>query len=255
MVDPEGDVAEPLLEEARLHVDHRDGVVLRQGRRHQMFDVDLEQMRHRAILGARDPAEGRDGRRGLGPAEHDAERERRRDGVGIWIVLHQDQHARRGIEDPADPRHARPRDGAPELGLDETLQHAAARQHHGVADVRSGLAIVTEDDDRRHGRHRTDGRQHARTAQRRHRDEHRIMAGAEGTVIHGLAGEVAGHHFATLPHDGGACGCGGDDVDRREGRRGREQSAQKVVRADEDVPHGQVRSMNLERSITRPLLP
>ena len=65
---------------------------------------------------------------------------------------------------------------------------------------------------------------------------------------------IAGHRFATLPHDVGARGRGGDDVDRREGRRGREQSAQEVVRADENVPHGQVRSMNLERSITRPLL-
>jgi len=161
-----------------------------------MFDVDLEQMRHRAILGARDPAEGRDGRRGLGPTEHDAKREGRRDGVGVWVVLHQDQHARRGIEDPADPRHARPRDGAHELRLDEALQDAAARQHHGVADVRSRLAVVTEDDDRRR---RATARMAASTRGRATpaRDEHRIMAGAEGTVIHGLACEVAGHRFAT----------------------------------------------------------
>src|SRR5213592_1309319 len=108
----EVDLAERLLEEARLGVHHRDHVVLVDRVRLDLLDVDVQDAGHRPVLGTRDRAERGDGHRRLGPPEERPKREGRGDRVGVRVVLHHDEHPVGGREVAADPVRPAPCRGA-----------------------------------------------------------------------------------------------------------------------------------------------
>ena len=93
VVDDEVDLHEALLEEGGLDVHHGHPVEAMHLSRGDRLHVDVEDLAHGDVLGSGDGAEGADGRSRPVAAQQGPEGERGRDGVGVGIVLHQDENA------------------------------------------------------------------------------------------------------------------------------------------------------------------
>ncbi len=123
---------EALLQERRLHVHHGHPVELVEGLGADLLDLDVEDLAHGHVLGARDGAEGAEGGRHPGAAEQRLEGQRRGDGVGIGVVLHQDEDALVGGEVRPDSLGARPLGRPLERGLHDPLRERAPGNGHGA---------------------------------------------------------------------------------------------------------------------------
>jgi hypothetical protein len=83
VIDDQVDPVDQPAEVVRLHVDHRDPVVLVERLRRDRLDVDVEQVHHPQVLRPGDPLHRADDRRGLGAPQHVAQREAARHRVGV----------------------------------------------------------------------------------------------------------------------------------------------------------------------------
>ena len=146
----------------RLHVDHRDAVVLAQRLVRNRVDVDVEQIHHPEVLRPRHPLNRADDRRRLGAAQDVAQRQAAGHRVGIRIVVQHDQHAVGVAEIALVLLHARARQGAAEFGEQRPAEQLGHRQVGDVGEfgprVLMPLRADAEDVDERAARvaHRVD---------------------------------------------------------------------------------------------------
>ncbi len=84
----------------RLHVDHGDAIEARKLLGADDFHLDIQQVLHPQVLGARGALKGRDHRSLLRAAQHVAQREPAGHGVRVRVVVQQNQHAIRIAEEP-----------------------------------------------------------------------------------------------------------------------------------------------------------
>ena len=92
MVDDEVDAVEA-REIVRLHVDHADAIELLDGVLRDRLDVNVEQVGHADVFGARHTFERRDHGRRSGAMQHRAQREAAGHRIGVGLVVQQDQDA------------------------------------------------------------------------------------------------------------------------------------------------------------------
>ena len=137
VIDDEVDLVDHAAEIVRLHVDHRDPIVLLHRVGGQRLDVDVEQVRHPQILGPGDPLHRADDRRRLRAPQDVSEREAARHGVRIGIVVEHDQDALAVAEVALVLLHARPGHGARELGEQRPAEELG---HREIRDVRKFAA-------------------------------------------------------------------------------------------------------------------
>ena len=136
VIDDEIDAVET-GEVVRLNVDHADAVEVFDGVRRDRLDVDVEQVRHPDVLGARHPLERRDDGGRPGAVQNRAQREPAGHGVGVGLVVQQDEDAIGVGQVPLILLHPRARQRAAELGQQGRFEQFGQRQ---VRDVRELIA-------------------------------------------------------------------------------------------------------------------
>ena len=99
------------------------------------LDVDVEQVHHAEVLGARDAFERGNHGRGSCAVQHRAQRESARHRVGIGLVVEQDQDAVRVREIALVLLHAGARQRAAELGEQRRFEQLGQRQIGHVGKV------------------------------------------------------------------------------------------------------------------------
>ena len=135
---------------------------------------------------------------------------------------------------------ARPQRRALELGLDHAFGDRGGRQGggrgHGWIE---GARVVLQDDQRRLRGGRAQRLEDPLASCERHGDERRLPAVAERASVQRGVLEAPGHRGAAAPGDPRAQRAVLDDVERGLAlrRRAPQQAEEKIVRADQDVPH------------------
>jgi hypothetical protein len=121
----------------RLHVDHRDPLVLLDRLRRDRLDVDVEQVDHPHVLRPRDALDRPDDRGRLRPPQHVAQRQPARHRVWVGLVVQHDQHALGVAEVPLVLLHPRARQRSAEFGEQRTAEQL---RHREIRDVREFVA-------------------------------------------------------------------------------------------------------------------
>ena len=133
VIDDEIDAIDEAAEIVRLHVDHRDPVVLGHRRRRDGFDVDVEQVDHAHVLGPGHALNRADDRRRFRAPQDVAQRQAAGHRVGVRFVVQQDQHALGIAEIPLVLLHPGPRQRPAELRQQGTAEQF---RHREIRDVR-----------------------------------------------------------------------------------------------------------------------
>jgi hypothetical protein len=163
MIDDEIDLGQQAAEVVRLHVHGGDSVEALEVGRRDGLDLDVEQVGHAQVLGARHALQRPDDRGRARPSQHVAQREAGRQGVRVGFVVQEDEHAIGIGEVALVLLDAGPGERAPEFGREggreefgeievrdlghdraEILLGAAAMMGVGVQDVEQAAAGVAD---------------------------------------------------------------------------------------------------------------
>src|SRR5712691_6644071 len=188
VVDHQIHFVEVLLEERGLHVHHGYPVELVDAPGTDFLDVDLEDLAHGEVLGPGDGAKGTYRGGAAGAPEQNPEGQRRRDGVRVGIVLHEDQDAVRPLEVGTNALGAGPLAGAVHCRLDHPLAEHGER-YHGRA--WQGTVVVTHHEKWRLGDRRAHSRHDAPEALRPRGNDHRATTALERATDELGIGQVA----------------------------------------------------------------
>ncbi len=122
-----------------LHVNRGDALELREGLRGDGFDANVEEIRHSQVLWTGDALEGAENRCRPCAMEQVAQRQTARQGVGVRVVVEENQHAVGVCEVALILLDPGPGQRATERGKQGTLEELAETESR---DLREGAGPV-----------------------------------------------------------------------------------------------------------------
>ena len=139
VVDHEIDLVDEPREVVGLHVHHRDPIEPGEVLRPDRLDMDVEQVQHPEVLGPGHALDGADDGGGLRAAEQVPQGQPRRHGVGVRVVVQQDEHLVGVVEVPLELLHAGPGHRPADLGDERRADQVRQRQEAELGVARAQL--------------------------------------------------------------------------------------------------------------------